>query len=115
MKDTSEYSIMAPGFFGKIGDFFKKVWTGVKKVVQPVANVVKKVWDVAKPIAAPALQMLGSKFGLPPAVTETALGLGEGILGKVAGEEPPPEQYEEEPPPQVQDPGASYYLRRGAR
>jgi hypothetical protein len=40
---------MAPGFFQKAGDFFKKVWGGVKKGVKKVAEVGKKVWDVAKP------------------------------------------------------------------
>jgi hypothetical protein len=121
---------MAPGFFGKIGDFFKtvwggvkkvagKVWDGVKKVAKPIAGVVKKVWDVAKPIAAPALAALAGSKGVPPELVQMGLGVGENLLGKIAGEKPPeeepqPEQYEEEQP-YVNDPGPAYYQRRGAR
>jgi hypothetical protein len=107
---------MAPGFFQKAGDFFKKVWDTGKKVVKKAAEVGKKVWDVAKPIAAPAVQMLGAKYGVPSELTGAAMGIGEGLLGRLAGEKP--QQYEEseeeyeEPPPKVSARGPAYYLRR---
>jgi hypothetical protein len=77
----------APGFFSKIGDFFKKTYEFVKdKVVKPVAKTVKKVWDFAKPIAKPALQMLGQKYGIPTEVSDVGLDLAEGVVGKLGGE-----------------------------
>jgi hypothetical protein len=117
---------MAPGFFQKLGDFAKKVWGGVKTAVKKVAQVGKKVWDVAKPIAAPALQMLGAKYGVPSEVSGAALGIGDSLLSKLSGEKPPPmedessEEYEASAEPvgeqiKVSDPGAAYYLRQGMR
>jgi hypothetical protein len=109
---------MAPGFFQKAGDFFKKVWDTGKKAVKKVAEVGKKVWDVAKHIAAPALQMLGSKFGVPTELSGAALGIGEGLLGHLAGEKPSYEMEEEvaeeieEEPPAATARGPAYYLRR---
>jgi hypothetical protein len=52
--------------------------------------------------------MLGSKYGLPPELTETALNVGENLLGRVAGEKQPEEQQEYE---EQRDPGPAYYLR----
>jgi hypothetical protein len=66
--------------------------------------------------------MLGSKYGVPSEVSETALSIGEGLLGHLSGEKPSEqqyeeeEQYEEEPPRQsIRDPGPAYYLRQGIK
>jgi hypothetical protein len=85
---------MAPGFFAKVGDFFKKAWKGVKKVVKGVAKVGAKVWEKAKPIVAPALKMLGTKYGVPAEVIDVGLGVGEGVLNKVGDHTP--EGYEDQ-------------------
>jgi hypothetical protein len=80
---------MAPGLFSKIGDLFKKGFNFVKeKIIQPVARTVSKVWDFAKPIAKPALQMLGAKYGIPTEVSDVALNLGESVVNKIGGYEP---------------------------
>jgi hypothetical protein len=34
---------MAPGIFGKIGDFFKNIWGGIQSVVKPVWEGIKTV------------------------------------------------------------------------
>jgi hypothetical protein len=75
---------MAPGLFQKIGDFAKKVWGGIKKGVKKVAEVGKKVWDITKPLAKPALQMLGAKYGVPSEASEASLSIGEGLLGHLS-------------------------------
>jgi hypothetical protein len=78
---------MAPGFFSKVGDFFKKGFEFVKeKIVKPVAKTVSKVWEFAKPIAKPALQMLGQRYGVPAEVSGAALNIGEGLVGKLSGD-----------------------------
>jgi hypothetical protein len=111
---------MAPGFFGKMGDFFKKIGTGIKtglgkvmevgkKVLQPVAKVAGKIWDVAKPIATPLIQGFAASKGIDPSLTEFGLGLGENLLGKIAGNKPQ-EQYDEQ-----EDPGAAQYLKQRRR
>jgi hypothetical protein len=83
----SSSKVVAPGLFSKIGDFFKKGFEFVKdKVVKPVAKTVKRVWDFAKPIAKPALQRLGQKYGIPTEVSDVGLDLAEGVVGKLGGE-----------------------------
>jgi hypothetical protein len=122
---------MAPGFFAKVGDFFKKAWDGAKKVVKKVANVGAKVWSKVKPLVAPALKVIGTKYGVPAEAIDVGLGVGEGVLNKVGDYTPPEEQsgaypqeeqYEEEPQEEeiiqrgrTKDPGPAYYLRQSMK
>jgi hypothetical protein len=115
---------MAPGFFGKVGDFFKKAWDGAKKVVKKVANTGAKIWSKVKPMVAPALKMIGTKYGIPSEAIDVGLGVGEGVLNKVGDYTPPEEQeqeqYEEEPEEEIiqrksRDRGPAYYLRKDMR
>jgi hypothetical protein len=111
---------MAPGFFQKVGDFFRKVGKGVKKAVQKVGEFGSKVYEKVKPFVAPALKMIGTKYGIPSEAIDTGLSVGEGILNKVGNytpqEQQQEEEYDEEEPqqstPRIRDPGPAYYLRK---
>jgi hypothetical protein len=103
---------MAPGFFQKVGDFFKKGFEFVKeKVVKPVvqtvkkvvkkgAQLTKKVWDHVAPFAKPAIQAYAASKGMDPAAAEILLNLGEGAIGALVNNEPPTMRSAEETPKQ---------------
>ena len=59
---------------GRIGNFFKKAWNGVKKGVKWVVNkgvdIGKKIID--NPIVRTAASAVGSAFGVPPPATQAA-------------------------------------------
>lgn len=67
---------------GRIGNFFKKAWNGVKKGVKWVVNkgidVGKKIID--NPIVRTAASAVGSAFGIPHVATQGALaGVSKGL------------------------------------
>jgi hypothetical protein len=103
---------MAPGIFGKIGDFFKKGYEFVKeKIVKPVVKVAKKVyqkvvrpvWEVAKPIAKTALQAFGASKGMDPNLTGALVDVGEGLADNFLGEKPPDNSPSYDTSPAVQE------------
>ena len=47
---------MAPGFWGKVGGFFKRVGSGIK-------NVATKVWNGVKNVAGKAANFVGNLVG----------------------------------------------------
>ena len=67
---------------GRIGNFFKKAWNGVKKGVKWVVNkgvdIGKKIID--NPIVRTAASAVGSAFGVPPPATQAAIsGVSKGL------------------------------------
>ena len=69
---------MAPGTWKKIGNFFKKVWDGAKKVVKKVAPIAK----TALPFLAP---LIPGGAMIAPAIS-TGLGIAEKFAdGDVGG------------------------------
>jgi hypothetical protein len=103
---------MAPGFFQKIGDAFKKTYTFVKdKVVKPVIQkvikpvyqkVVKPVWEVAKPFVKTTLQGVAATKGIDPNLVGGLVDAGDGLADSILGEKRPPPPPEPDSTPIVQ-------------
>ena len=79
---------------GRISNFFKKAFNGVKKGVKWVVNkgidVGKKIID--NPIVRTAASAVGSAFGVPPPATQAAisgvskgLGVVQNVRDKISG------------------------------
>lgn len=79
---------------GRIGQFFKKAWNGIKKgvkwVVHKGIDVGKKIID--NPIIKGAATAIGGAFGVPPAVTQGAmtsiskgLGVAQNVRDRLSG------------------------------
>ena len=68
---------------GRIANFFKKAWNGVKKGVKWVVNkgidIGKKIVD--NPIVRTGATLVGKAFGVPSVATQGALGVVSKGLG----------------------------------